>query len=1048
MENISVNVAKGEEDRLDALRSLRILDTPPDGTFDRIVSLAAKLFHVPIAIVSLVDHDRIWFKAKHGLDIDQIDREPGLCASAILGDGPYILNDTKLDPRSLSNPLVAGDFGLRFYAAVPLETPYGHKLGTLCVLDMEPREMSDEEVSLLQELANLVMDQMQLRLEARRVSEEVAELSKETREQAEKLGEAERRLAAVLDNASVAIFLMDELQHCSYMNAAAEMLTGYTLEETRGRPLHDVLHHTHLDGTPFPIEDCPIDRAFPEHKNMSGEEVFVHKDGSFYPVAFMASPIHDEKSRTVGTIIEVRDITDEKRAEEALNSSIVDLATERQALSVLNETGSKIAAELDLSNVVQLVVDAGVALSDARFGAFFYNVLTEEGDRLFLYSLAGAEIADFEGFGMPRATKVFAPTFNAEGVIRSEDITKDPRYGKNAPHLGMPKGHLPVRSYLAVPVVSRSGEVIGGLFFGHPEPDIFDERAERLIKGLAGQAAIAIDNARLFQARERAQATLEERVRERTDELAKANEALRQAQKMEAIGQLTGGIAHDFNNLLQVIGGNLQLLKQDPINNSLNTARINNAISGVERGANLASQLLAFGRQQPLNPKPTNAARIVRDMDDMFRRTLGEAVEIETIVAAGLWNCLVDPRQLENVLLNLAINARDAMKGEGKLTVEAGNASLDEHYVASHPDAAEGQYVVIAVTDTGCGISAENLSKVFEPFFTTKAPGEGTGLGLSMVFGFVKQTGGHITIYSEEGEGTTVRIYLPRTRKAEMANRPEGGLVSEPGNNEVILVVEDDEDVRATAVEMLTNLGYKVIEAANADSALAIIQCGITIDLLFTDVVMPGKLRSPELARLAKERMPNLAVLFTSGYTQNAIVHAGKLDEGIDLISKPYSSERLSQKIRKALKKNAVNQDKIPKESIEINRDSNIADPNNDSDRNSTGALSVLVIEDEPLIRMTLVDILEALACKTFEAGTLSEARQLVAANDLDVVIADLSLPDGKATEFLLETMKNNPDTKTILATGGLIPDELQSQGISVLAKPFSASDLKKILNF
>lgn len=904
MTSNSDNILTGEDERLEALHSLEILDTPPDGTFDRIVSIAAKLFKVPIAIVSLVDHDRIWFKAKHGIDLDQIDREPGLCASAILGDEPYILNDAKLDPRSLSNPLVAGDFGLRFYAAVPLETSQGYKLGTLCVLDKEPREVSDQEIWFLQELANLVMDQMQIRLEARRVSEEVEELTRETKEQADKLLETERRLSAVLDNASVAIFLMDEQQHCSYMNAAAEKLTGYTLEETKGRPLHDIVHHTRPDGTPFPIEECPIDRAFPDHKNMSGEEVFVRKDGSFYPVSFMASPIHDEKSRTIGTIIEVRDITEEKRIEEALNASIVDLANDRQALSVLNETGSKIAAELDLSKVVQLVVDAGVAISGARFGAFFYNMLTEEGDRLLLYSLAGADIADFEEFGMPRATKVFAPTFNAEGIIRSGDITKDPRYGKNAPHNGMPQGHLPVRSYLAVPVVSRSGEVIGGLFFGHPEPNIFDDRAERLMKGLAGQAAIAIDNARLFQASERAQATLEQRVRERTEELAEVNEALRQAQKMEAVGQLTGGIAHDFNNMLAVTLGSLELLgRKLPEEEKRLLRYLEAAKEGTLRAANLTQRLLAFSRQQPLRPERVDANKLVAGMSDLLRRSLGASIRLETVLAAGLWSTHTDPNQLEAAILNLVVNARDAMDGTGKLTIETQCCHLDEKYVAKHIGLESGQYVMIAVTDTGIGMSPEIKAKAFDPFFTTKEVGKGTGLGLSQVYGFVKQSGGHVAIYSEEGKGTTVKIYLPRLMKEASAEEDSIKATSDlplGEGDEVVLVVEDEEAVRQFTVEALSDLGYCVIEAEHAAEALKIIEQRPDITLLFTDIVMPD-MNGRELADQAIKLRPNLKVLYTTGYTRNAVVHNGVLDRDVNLLGKPFTIDQLASKLRAVL---------------------------------------------------------------------------------------------------------------------------------------------------
>lgn len=893
----------GETARLSALHSYEILDTPPDGTFDRIAVLAAKLLQVPIAIVSLVDHDRIWFKAKHGLDVEQIDREPGLCASAILGDEPYVLTDAKLDPRSLANPLVAGDFGLRFYAAAPLKTPQGHRLGTLCVIDRKPRQVAAEDLAVLEELAALVMEHMELRLEARQVAAEARELTEVRNSQRDRLKEAERRLTAVLDNASVAIFVMDDRQHCSYMNAAAERLTGYTFAETQGRPLHDVIHHTHPDGSPFPLDQCPIDRAFPERKNMTGEEVFVHKDGHFYHVAYTASPIQDDASHTIGTIIEVRDITAEKQAADALNQTMADLALEREALAILNATGSRIAAELDLSTVVQVVVEAGVALSGAEFGAFFYTVETDKGEHLMLYSLAGAEISDFESFGMPRATHVFAPTFNGGCVVRSDDITRDPRYGKNAPHAGMPEGHLPVRSYLAVPVISRTGEVIGGLFFGHPNAGVFDDRAERLMSGLAGQAAIAIDNARLFQAAERAQTMLEQRVEERTRELEKANDALRQAQKMEAVGQLTGGIAHDFNNMLTVVLGSLDILsRRIPPEDARLLRYLDAAREGAQRAANLTQRLLAFSRQQPLRPEPIDANKLIAGMSDLLRHSLGAAIRLETVLAGGMWLTNVDPNLLESAVLNLAVNARDAMPNGGRLTIETQCCHLDDKYVSTHLGLAAGQYVMIAVTDTGSGMSNDVVAKAFDPFFTTKDVGKGTGLGLSQVYGFVKQSGGHVAIYSEVGKGSTVKLYLPRMHvtadKGVNEHTKEKLPVGEAG--EVILVVEDEDAVRAYTTEALRELGYGVLEANGAANALRILDAHPEIALLFTDIVMPD-VNGRELADTALQKRPDLKVLYTTGYTRNAVVHNGVLDANVHLIGKPFSIEELAEKVRTVL---------------------------------------------------------------------------------------------------------------------------------------------------
>ena len=396
--------------------------------------------------------------------------------------------------------------------------------------------------------------------------------------------------------------------------------------------------------------------------------------------------------------------------------------------------------------------------------------------------------------------------------------------------------------------------------------------------------------------------TLELRVEQRTSELLKAEESLRHSQRMESLGNLTGGVAHDFNNLLQVIGGNLQLLSRDIAGNDKAERRVQNAMTGVARGAKLASQLLSFGRRQALAPRVVNIGRLIRETDELIRRALGDEIEIETIVAGGLWNTLIDPSNIENAILNLAINARDAMDGRGKLTIEAGNASLDDEYAKLNPDVTAGQYVLLAISDTGSGIPPDIIDQVFEPFFTTKAEGKGSGLGLSMVYGFVKQSNGHIKIYSEKGLGTTIKLYLPRaTEPEDVTVQTVNGPVE--GGNESVLVVEDDEEVRDTTVAMLHDLGYRVLKARDAQSALGVIESGLPIDLLFTDVVMPGALRSPELARKARERLPDIAVLFTSGYTENAIVHGGRLDPGVELLPKPYSREALALKIRTVLAK-------------------------------------------------------------------------------------------------------------------------------------------------
>lgn len=376
---------------------------------------------------------------------------------------------------------------------------------------------------------------------------------------------------------------------------------------------------------------------------------------------------------------------------------------------------------------------------------------------------------------------------------------------------------------------------------------------------------------------------------------------LNQISKMEAIGQLTGGIAHDFNNLLTVVLGNAEALTDELGKHPELREMAEIVTNAALRGAELTNRLLAFARKQTLEPRVMDVSQLVQGMDSLLRRTLPESIAIEIVRGGGLWKTEVDPGQLESAILNLALNARDAMKDGGALTIELANAALDDDYVASEPDLAAGQYVLIAVTDTGHGIPGDMLQQVFQPFFTTKDVGKGTGLGLSMVYGFVKQSGGHIRVYSEVGEGTSIKLYFPRWLAQEDALAFGQTNRSTAGGNETILVVEDDHLVRQHVVSQLKAFGYRVFEAANAQEALEILHQIADIDLLFTDVVMPGGMGGRELSEAARALRPRLKVLFTSGYTENSIVHNGKLDPGIELLSKPYRREQLALKLRKVL---------------------------------------------------------------------------------------------------------------------------------------------------
>ncbi len=384
-------------------------------------------------------------------------------------------------------------------------------------------------------------------------------------------------------------------------------------------------------------------------------------------------------------------------------------------------------------------------------------------------------------------------------------------------------------------------------------------------------------------------------------DIARLNARLLQSQRLEAIGQLTGGVAHDFNNLLTVVLGNADLLAEASADDPVRRQLAEMIVEAAQRGASLTQQLLAFARKQPLAPSEVDVNQRVAALDPMLRRTLGEHIEIELVRGAGLWPALVDPAQLENALLNLCLNARDAMPSGGKLTLETANAALDAQYAAQHPDVQAGQYVMLAVSDTGCGIDPALLPRVFEPFFTTKEKGKGTGLGLAMVYGFARQSAGHVSIYSEPGHGTTVKLYLPRGSGARPAAAEPHIETAVRGGAETVLVVEDDDAVRQLACHELRTLGYRVLEAASGAKALPLIDGEEIIDLLFTDVVMPGGMSGRQLADEARRLRPGLRVLYTSGYTENAIVHHGRLDPGVQLLAKPYRRADLARAIRQAL---------------------------------------------------------------------------------------------------------------------------------------------------
>jgi PAS domain S-box-containing protein len=504
-----------------------------------------------------------------------------------------------------------------------------------------------------------------------------------------------------------------------------------------------------------------------------------------------------------------------------------------------------------------------------------------------------------------------------------------------------------------------------------------------------------------------------------------ADERERQLQKMESIGQLTGGVAHDFNNLLTVIMGNLEAIQRHLNEDSaVERGRVRrytqNALRGVARAEAVTQRLLAFSRQQPLAPRSIDVGRLVSGMSDLLRRTLGEHIAVETVLAGGLWRAFADPNQLEVAIVNLAANARDAMPNGGKLTIETGNLYLDELYASKQVEVVPGQYITVSVSDDGIGMTEEVKAKAFDPFFTTKEVGHGTGLGLSQVYGFVKQSRGHIKIYSEVGQGTAVKMYLPRYHPDPAAeDEDEEGRSPAPrgGIHEAVLVVEDDDDVRNATANCLRELGYQVLEASRPQAALALLDHHPEIDVLFTDIGLPGGLNGRQLAEEAHKRRPTLKVLFTTGYARNAVMHNGRLDPGVELLTKPFTQAALAQKLRDII------------------------------DARSTPA-RVLVVEDEPLIQMLARDYLEEAGLKVDVAGTAADALNKLALipGGVDAALIDMALPDRDGESLVKEIRTFYPSLPLIIASGRS-HEELRTSFkevplIAIVNKPYTARDL------
>jgi len=821
------NLSDREARRLEALHRYGILDTPREAAFDEVAQLAADLCGTPIGVVNLIDRDRQFFKAEVGLRVRETPLESSICAHAILEEDFLLVPDTTQDTRFACNPLVTGAPHLRFYAGALLKTAEGLPIGTLCVLDVEPRALGEVQQRALKVLANQLMAQLDLRVAM------------------QERGEREKRYRTLFDS-------MDE---------------GFCIIEFLDGPDGPLSDYIHIEANAAYETNAGI-------ANVVGQKVremvpaeagdWVERYGG---VLATGEPIRFERElEATGRYLSLSAFRIEPPERRQVAVLFQDVTARREAelgLIRLNETlEARVAATLAERKVLADIVDGTEA---------FVQVVDMEWRWL---AINGASAGEFE--------RIF-------GV--------HPRVGDSMVELlaDQPEHQAAVRAIWARALAGE--EFVEVAEFGDPTRD--RRHYEMRFSALRDADGAQIGAYQFVY-------DVTDRLREQ-ERLREAEEALRQAQKMEAVGQLTGGLAHDFNNLLAGISGSFEMIgTRLSQGRSRDVEKYLTAGQGAtRRAAALTHRLLAFSRRQTLSPKPVVINRLMSDLVELVQRTVGPSIQVETIAAGGLWPTLVDANQLENALLNLCINARDAMPAGGRITIETGNKWLDQR-AARERGLDPGQYVTVCVSDTGAGIDKAILERVFDPFFTTKPIGEGTGLGLSMVYGFARQSHGHVRIYSEVGQGTMVCIYLPRHLGAEPVEPDSRSTVTAVhATGETILVVDDEPTIRMLIVDALGELGYRCAEAADGPAGLKILESGEHIDLLITDVGLPGGLNGRQVAEAARAMRPDLKILFITGYAENAVLNHGHIERGMEVLTKPFAVDDLTGRVDRLLRSGA-----------------------------------------------------------------------------------------------------------------------------------------------
>lgn len=929
-----------DDQRLAALRGHDILDTPTDAQFDRIAELVRLTCDVPIALVSLVDEHRQWFKAAAGTTLSQTPIDTSICALAIRQAKLFQIEDLSADERTSAMSLVTAPGGIRFYAGVPLVDYAGAALGSLCAIDVAPRPggLTERQKAALTLLAAEVVTAIEARSAAAAANPERS--TEETRRRARN---AEARMHAVTSAARLGTF--------DYEPQSGRLVWDDKCRELFGLP----------PGAPVSYEGTYLAGLHPDDRDAADAAVQAALDpagSGAFEIEYRTVGIEDRRLRHVAArgqayfehgrpvyfIGTVQDITELKLA------NALQLETEERLQYASRATNDAIwdwdlvRDHVGWNEALETVY--GHRLDEiAQDGAWWIaHIHPDDRARIDQSIHAAIDHGDTdwsESYRFRRADGSYADVRDRGFVIRDAggtairmigamlDQTEQMELQRRLRHerdrvwettsdlmgtAGFDGFMKSVNPAWARALGWTEQELLRTPFAEFVDPTDRDETATIVRRLATGEAVTGFVDRLIcrdggfrivdWQAVPDLPAGLFHIVGRDITEQRSAEDALRQSQKMEAVGQLTGGLAHDFNNLLAAISGGLELvemrLKQGRVSevDKYMTA----AQGAARRAAALTHRLLAFSRRQALDPKPTDVNKLIAGMHELIQRTVGPSLHVEVVGASGLWSVLVDPPQLENALLNLCINARDAMPDGGRITIETGNKWIDRTAAKRH-DMPEGQYLSLCVTDTGAGMPPEVVAKAFDPFFTTKPIGQGTGLGLSMIYGFAKQSGGQVRIYSEVGEGTTVCIYLPRHADVQVRHDDPAPstTIARAHQGETVLIVDDEPAIRMLVTDILQDIGYRAIEAADSSSGLRILQSDARIDLLVTDVGLPGGMNGRQMAEAGRSTRPDLKVLFITGYAENALLGNGQLERGMAVLTKPFAIEALAARIREMI---------------------------------------------------------------------------------------------------------------------------------------------------